>query len=73
MVAGDFGTPCAVGNGFHYTPTTCFLTFPFPHASPVQQSAVAEAARELNELRQTWLNPPEDTIALSELEEAHAD
>ena len=50
-----------------YTPTTCFRTFPLPHASPEQQDAIAEAARELDGLRQGWLNPPEDSIAPSEL------
>jgi len=50
-----------------YTPTTCFQTFPLPHASPEQQTAIAEAAKELDRLRQGWLNPPEDSIAPSEL------
>jgi hypothetical protein len=50
-----------------YTPTTCFDTFPLPHASPEQQTAIAEAAKELDRLRQGWLNPPEDSIAPSEL------
>jgi hypothetical protein len=46
-----------------YTPTTCFETFPFPWP-PGQEptddprvEAIAEAARELNELRENWLNP----------------
>ena len=55
-----------------YTPTTCFETFPLPHPSAAQQAAIAEAARELDDLRQTWLNPPEDSISPSELEEAHS-
>jgi methylase of polypeptide subunit release factors len=57
-------------SGFRYTPTTCFETFPFPSgvileprtlvpASPL--AAIAVAAKELNELRETWLNPPEWT------------
>jgi hypothetical protein len=54
-------------SGFRYTPTTCFETFPLPHASPEQQAAIAEAAEELNRLRQGWLNPPEDSIAPKEL------
>ncbi len=54
-------------SGFRYTPTTCFETFPLPYATDEQKAAIAEAARELNELRQTWLNPPEDSIAPSEL------
>jgi len=48
-----------------YTPITTFETFPFPDevlTDPDPDSrfpAIAEAARRLNELRETWLNPPE--------------
>ena len=49
-----------------YTPTTCFETFPFPSGVldakgdlSGQLAAIAAAARELNELRENWLNPPE--------------
>ena len=45
-------------SGIRYTPTTCFETFPFPEPTDEQREAIAEAARELNELRETWLNPP---------------
>ena len=48
-------------SGFTYTPTTCFETFPFPHPTPAQKTAIAAAAQELNELRERWLNPPEWT------------
>jgi hypothetical protein len=44
-----------------YTPTTCFETFPFPRPPPKQEAAIAAAAKELNELRERWLNPPEWT------------
>jgi hypothetical protein len=44
-----------------YTPTTCFETFPFPEAGKTQQQAIGEAAKELDDLRTTWLNPPEWT------------
>jgi type II restriction/modification system DNA methylase subunit YeeA len=44
-----------------YTPTTCFETFPFPTADGKQEAAIAAAAKELNELRENWLNPPEWT------------
>jgi hypothetical protein len=44
-----------------YTPTTCFETFPFPEPTPAQEEQIATAARELNELRERWLNPPEWT------------
>ena len=40
-----------------YTPTTCFETFPFPQPTGEQRAAIAEAARQLNELREGWLNP----------------
>ncbi len=48
-----------------YTPTTCFETFPFPwppgqeDQSEVRVIAIAQAAKELNELRGAWLNPPD--------------
>jgi type II restriction/modification system DNA methylase subunit YeeA len=53
-----------------YTPTTTFETFPFPegltpnipasqYANDPRAIAIAEAARELNEKREAWLNPPE--------------
>ncbi|MEK7787910.1 MAG: type IIL restriction-modification enzyme MmeI, partial [Chloroflexota bacterium] len=43
-----------------YTPTTTFETFPFPRPKPKQKEAIAEAARELNEKREQWLNPYKD-------------
>ncbi|HEY8749279.1 MAG TPA: DNA methyltransferase, partial [Tepidisphaeraceae bacterium] len=54
-----------VESGFRYTPSSCFETFPLPwppgkedvkHPAYVR---VSEAAKELNELRERWLNPPE--------------
>jgi hypothetical protein len=48
-------------SGFRYTPTSCFETFPFPEADPDRDAAIASAARELNELREGWLNPPDWT------------
>ena len=44
-------------SGFRYTPTTCFQTFPFPRPTDEQREAIADAARELNRLREGWLNP----------------
>jgi type II restriction/modification system DNA methylase subunit YeeA len=44
-----------------YTPTTCFETFPFPEPTDDQRAAIADAARELDRLRNNWLNPPEWT------------
>jgi hypothetical protein len=46
-------------SGFRYTPTTCFETFPFPKPSNKQKIDISIAAKELNKLRENWLNPPE--------------
>ena len=50
-------------SGSRYTPTTCFETFPFPEPSEEQREAIAKAARELNDLREGWLNPPNVSAA----------
>jgi type II restriction/modification system DNA methylase subunit YeeA len=54
-----------VGNDPTYVSGTCFETFPFPwppgdepKGSPLVE-AIAEAARELVEKRDAWLNPPD--------------
>jgi type II restriction/modification system DNA methylase subunit YeeA len=47
-----------VESGFRYTPTTCFETFPFPRPTDAQRDAIAEAARDLDRLRNGWLNAP---------------
>ena len=44
-----------------YTPSSCFMTFPFPEPTAAQRDAIAAAAYELDILRSTWLNPPEWT------------
>ena len=56
-----------------YTPTTCFETFPLPWPPGKEPwgdpliEAISAAARDLNELREGWLNPPEqDGVRLSE-------
>ncbi|MGA7669673.1 MAG: class I SAM-dependent DNA methyltransferase, partial [Nitrolancea sp.] len=52
-----------------YTPTTTFETFPFPWppgTEPVDDprvQAISEAAKELNEKREAWLNPPDASEA----------
>lgn len=57
------GTWLGVGNDPRYTPTTTFETFPFPWPPGAEPTAdprvlaVAEAARELVEKRDRWLNP----------------
>ncbi len=64
------GTWLGVGNDPRYTPSTTFETFPFPkgltpdipaadYADDPRAVAIAEAARELNTLRENWLNPPD--------------
>ena len=63
------GTFLGKGNDPRYTPTTTFETFPFPegleldippgnYAKNPNAIAIAEAARNLVELRNNWLNPP---------------
>ena len=49
-------------SGFRYTPTTCFETFPFPEPNERQKTEMAAAAKELDQLRENWLNPPEWTL-----------
>jgi hypothetical protein len=41
--------------------TTSFETFPFPEPTEQQRAAIAEPAKELDRLRNNWLNPPEWT------------
>ena len=66
------GTWLGVGNDPRYTPSTTFETFPFPEgltphvpasdfATDPRAIAIAEAAAELNRLREAWLNPPDLT------------
>ncbi|MFZ3376653.1 MAG: DNA methyltransferase [Chthoniobacterales bacterium] len=44
-----------------YTPTTCLETFAFPQPTDRQKIDISTAAKELNELRENWLNPQEWT------------
>jgi type II restriction/modification system DNA methylase subunit YeeA len=55
-----------VGNDPTYNNTTCFETFPFPHGTQEDQWAISLAAKELDELREGWLNP-EGMIGAAEL------
>jgi type II restriction/modification system DNA methylase subunit YeeA len=50
-------------SSFRYTPTTCFETFPFPEPTNEQKIDISTAAKELNELRENWLNPRMDDHA----------
>jgi type II restriction/modification system DNA methylase subunit YeeA len=51
-------------SGFRYTPTSTFETFPFPWPPGKEPKrdprvkAIAQAAKELVEQRDAWLNPP---------------
>jgi hypothetical protein len=44
-----------------YTLSMTFETFPFPDPTPSQKQAIADAANELNNLREVWLNPADAT------------
>jgi len=43
--------------------------FPLPRPTTKQEAEIAAAAKELNELRERWLNPPEWTQILCILSE----
>lgn len=64
------GTWLGVGNDPRYTPTTTFETYPFPegltpnlpataYAGDPRAKRIAGVARELDETRRAWLNPPD--------------
>jgi type II restriction/modification system DNA methylase subunit YeeA len=55
-----------VASGFRYTPTTCFETFPMPNGTQEQHWAISIAAKDLNDLREGWLNP-EGMVGAKEL------
>ena len=50
-----------IGNDCTYNPKECFETFPFPLPSSEQEAAIAAVAKELDDLRNNWLNPSEWT------------
>ncbi|MDL2342532.1 class I SAM-dependent DNA methyltransferase [Deinococcus sp. MIMF12] len=49
--AQTMGTFMGVGNDLRYTPSTCFETFPFPHATDEVKAEVEKAARYVVQLR----------------------
>lgn len=67
-----------------YTPSTTFETFPFPKgltpdipasacaADPCARR-IAEAAKRLNELRESWLNPPDLVVRVPEVVPGYPD
>jgi type II restriction/modification system DNA methylase subunit YeeA len=67
-----------------YTHTTTFATFPFPegltpnvpatqYATDARACAIAAAARQLNKLREEWLNPAELVARVPEVVPAYPD
>ena len=52
-----------------YTPTTTFETFPFPRPSDSQKLAIAEAAKQLSDYREEWLNPNQGSLPEIDLRE----
>ena len=78
------GSRHGVGNDFRYTTTTTFETFPFPegltpdipaadYADDPRAQAIAAAARELNDKREAWLNPPDLVRRVPEVVEGYPD
>ncbi|MHB1052224.1 MAG: class I SAM-dependent DNA methyltransferase [Thiobacillus sp.] len=68
-----------VGNDPTYNAKSCFETFPFPTGLTPKDTpagphaeAIAAAAKQLNALREAWLNPPEwvDWVRTKEEEQA---
>ena len=47
-------------SGFRYTPSTCFETFPMPHAITTHEKAIADAAKKLDDARNNWLGDRSD-------------
>ena len=46
-------------SGLNYNVQSSLETFPFPLPIPEKDVAIAAASKELNALRENWLNPPE--------------
>jgi type II restriction/modification system DNA methylase subunit YeeA len=72
------------GNDPRYTPTTTFETFPFPegltpnicakdYENNPHAQAISKAAKELNEKREHWLNPPDLIKREPEIVEGYPD
>jgi hypothetical protein len=61
-----------------YTPSSTFETFPFPEAVPLiagadDNSAIATAARRLDELRENWLHPGDLVKRVPEIASGYPD
>ncbi|MEX5596974.1 class I SAM-dependent DNA methyltransferase [Pseudophaeobacter sp. C1-32P7] len=72
------------GNDVTYSPTMTFETFPFPkgltpdtpasdYVDDPRAQKIAEAAAELNRLRENWLNPPDLVDRVPEVVEGYPD
>ncbi|NDW45694.1 class I SAM-dependent DNA methyltransferase [Ruegeria sp. PrR005] len=80
----SLGSKHGAGNDHRYTTSTTFETFPFPQGLTPNMSAadyandprakkIAEAAAELNRLRENWLNPPDLVTRVPEMVEGYPD
>lgn len=78
------GTFLGKGNDPRYTPSTTFETFPFPegltpdipatdYVDDPRAQKIAEAAAELNRLRENWLNPTDLVDRVPEVVEGYPD
>lgn len=79
-----FGNRIGAGNQRRYNASYVYLTFPFPegltpnipasdYADDPRAKAIAAAAARLNELRESWLNPPELVERAAEVVEGYPD
>ena len=82
--AGRTGNNLGVGDQNRYNKSETFETFPFPagltpdipaadYASDPRAQAIAAAAKELNDKREAWLNPPELVRRVPEVVEGYPD
>lgn len=73
-----------VGNDPRYTPSTTFETFPFPegltpnvpasaNAFDPRAQRIAEIAKRLNQMRESWLNPPDLVLRVPEVVPGYPD
>ncbi|WP_394890403.1 class I SAM-dependent DNA methyltransferase [Mesorhizobium sp. AaZ16] len=79
-----FGNRIGAGNQRRYNASFVYLTFPFPEgltpdisaadcAADPRARAVAFAAARLNELRENWLNPPDQVVREVEVVSGYPD
>jgi type II restriction/modification system DNA methylase subunit YeeA len=79
-----FGNRIGAGNQRRYNASYVYSTFPFPkgltpniatcdYADDPRAQKIAEAAAELNRLRENWLNPPDLVDRVHEVVEGYPD